>query len=99
MKKIWSALAAAAILAVSLPVSAGSGPFTVDELHAAAKIATDTFKNEYTEHMHKSIYAIKSAVGKDGGSIKIYYKHNNEAQSIEYFCHYHHKSEIDCHEH
>lgn len=96
MPRLKHAAFAAALAATSTPALAAD--FTVAELHTAAKIATDTFKADYGIQFHDSIYGIQSSKRTDGGRIKLYYKANNAAQTIEYFCHYHHEEAMDCHE-
>jgi hypothetical protein len=96
MSQLKHLLYAAAIGALATPAVAAD--FTVTELHAAANIATDSFKAEYGTALHDSIYGIQSTKRPDGGRIKLYYKANNTAQTIEYFCHYHHEEAMDCHE-
>jgi hypothetical protein len=73
--------------------------FTTEQLHAAAKVGTETFKLEYGAAFHESIYGIQSTKGASGSKVKLFYKQNNQNLSIEYFCHFHEGEEIDCHEH
>jgi hypothetical protein len=73
--------------------------FTVDELHKSSLVATETFKSEFGGSLHDAIYGIQVTKGRDSGKVKLFYRVNSEAKSIEYFCHYHNPGEIDCHEH
>jgi hypothetical protein len=73
--------------------------FTVVELHKSSQAATETFRSEYGDALHDSIYGIQVTKGRDSGKVKLFYRQVNEAKSIEYFCHYHNPGELDCHEH
>lgn len=96
MSSLKYALTAAALGVSSTPAFATG--FTVAELHAAAKVATETFKAEYGNQFHDAVYAIQSTKRTDGGRVKLWYQANGTTQSIEYFCHYHHAEAMDCHE-
>ncbi len=73
--------------------------FTVDELHKSSQAATESFKSEFGNTLYDAIYGIQVTRGRDSGKVKLFYRQNNEAKSIEYFCHYHNQAELDCHEH
>jgi hypothetical protein len=75
----------------------GSG-FTTEELHKSSKVATETFKAEYGDSFHDAIYGIQTTKRNDGSRIKLFYMKGGQAASIEYFCHFHHDSQLDCHE-
>jgi hypothetical protein len=80
----------------------GSGTgfaFTIEELHKSAQTATETFKSEYGLNLHDSIYGVQTTKGRDSSRVKLFYRQNETAQTIEYFCHYHGVDVLDCHEH
>jgi hypothetical protein len=79
--------------------SALAADFTVAELHQSSQAATETFKSEYGTELHDAIYGIQATKSRDSGKVKLFYRQNNEAKTIEYFCHYHNPGALDCHEH
>jgi hypothetical protein len=85
-------------MAFGIATHASAGELTIDELHASAKVATDTFKAEYGQDLYTTIYAIQTMRRNDGGRIKLFYRNAANNQTIEYFCHYHHANQMDCHE-
>jgi hypothetical protein len=85
------------ILGAVLSGTALGAEFTVAELHKSSQAATETFKKDYAL-LYDAIYAFQVMKGRDNGTVKIFYRQNNEAKTIEYFCHYHTPSEFDCHE-
>lgn len=98
VQHLKSAFIASSLLTVFVGKAYANG-FTTEQLHAAAKVCTETFKSEYGTAFHESIYGIQSTKGASGSKVKLFYKQNNQNLSIEYFCHFHEGEEIDCHEH
>jgi len=79
--------------------SALAADFTVEEMHKSLQVATDTFKTDYGATLHDSVYGIQAMKGRASSRVKLFYRENDEAKSVEYFCHYHDPDVMDCHEH
>ena len=89
----------AALTTGLLSTTALSADFTVEELHRSSQEATKMFKDEFGEERYNSIYGIQVTKGRESGRVKLFYRHNEQAQTIEYFCHYHGADSFDCHVH
>ncbi len=64
----------------------------------ASKVATDTFKRDYSEDFYRTINAVQLAKVGGGTRVRLYYKLGEEPKMIDYFCHYHTPTEMDCHD-
>lgn len=97
MKSLKSMIVTSAFAGTLFANNAVASDFTVEDLHRASIAATETFKNEFGAELHKEIYGIQVTKGRDSGKVKLFYRENNTAKNIEFFCHYHDADEIDCH--
>ncbi len=70
--------------------------FSIDELHAATKIAVDNFRRANTGHV-EHFMGYKSWKSGEDSKVKIYVNHEGMTMEFNYLCHKH-DAAIECHD-
>lgn len=88
-------LVTALLFVAGLGVGTARADYTLDEVHAAAKIATTDFERDHAEH---AAHFVGYKVWKSGenAKVKIYVNHGGHAMEFDYLCHKHDDA-TECH--
>lgn len=76
-------------------------PLTPADLVRSSQESLTMAKRSMQVELYDSIYAFATRKNADGDAaiVKLYYRDGDQTRTQEYFCHYHHESELDCHAH
>jgi hypothetical protein len=89
-------LSAAVVGTVALGAQAAFGAFSIADLNAATKLATDNFQTAQPDHVaHFTGY--KAWLSGEEAKVKIYVSHDGMNMEFNYNCHHHEDNELECH--
>jgi hypothetical protein len=84
----------AVLFAASTGAFAEAHGMTITEVHAATKIALDTYAISSPENMD-NVYAFQGTIAGTDAAVKLFVKNGTETVKVNYTCHKH--EEIECH--
>ena len=87
---------AVAVGTMALGAQAAFGAFSIADLEATTKLATDAFAAANPDHV-QHFTGYKAWLSGEESKVKIYVNHDGMAMEFNYNCHRHEDNQLECH--